>query len=52
MKRVFRKESVCFSETLVFNSQTAWRHIPEDVTMLLMSLEVWVCIFQITKINF
>ena len=52
MKMGFRKGSVCFSETLVFISQTAWRHTPEDVPMLLMSSEVWVCIYHITKTNF
>jgi len=51
MKRGFRKGSVCFSETLVFISQTAWRHIPEDLPMLLMSSEVWVCLSHMTEIN-
>lgn len=51
MKMGFRKGSARFSETMVFISQTAWRHIPEDVPMLLMSSEVWVCISHITKIN-
>lgn len=48
----FRNGSVCFSETLVIIFQTAWRHLTEDVLMLLISLEVWVCIYHITKINF
>ena len=35
MKMGFTEGSVCFSETLALISQTAWRHIPEDVPMLL-----------------
>lgn len=38
----FRKGSVCFSEASVFISRTAWRHIPEDVPMLLCPQKCWL----------